>query len=68
MSESFVTILNPLKFMNKLYIQERLKILGYGDICKIKLITHNEMPMEIELNFIMPELAEKFLNTKNGQS
>jgi hypothetical protein len=68
MSESFVTILNPLKFMNKLYIQERLKVLGYGDICKIKLITHNEMPMEIELNFVMPELAEKFLNTMNGQS
>ena len=68
MSEAFVTILNPLKFMNKLYIQERLKVLGYGDICEIKLITYDEMPMEIELNFVFPELAEKFLKTMNGQS
>jgi hypothetical protein len=60
MSETFVTILNPLKFMNKLYIQERLKVLGYGDICKIKLITHNEMPMEIELNFVMQNLPKNF--------
>ena len=68
MSESIVTITNPLKFMNKSYIQERLKFLGYGDMCEIKMITYNEMPMELELKFLFPELAEKFMNTMNNKS
>ena len=54
--------------MNKSYIQERLKFLGYGDMCEIKMITYNEMPMELELKFLFPELAEKFMNTMNNKS
>ena len=68
MSESIVTITNPLKFMNKSYIQERLKVLGYGEMCEITIITYNEMPMELELKFLIPELAEKFMNTMNNKS
>ena len=68
MADTYVTIVNPLQFMNKSYIQERLKVLGYGNICEIKIITNNEIPKEIELNFVMPELAEKFLTTMNGKS
>ena len=68
MTENIVTIINPLKFMNKSYIQERLKVLGYGDenIVEVKIISYNEMPEEIELKFILPELAKKFiLNAKH---
>ena len=68
MSESIVTITNPLKFMNKSYIQERLKVLGYGEMCEITIITYNEMPMELELKFLIPELAEKFMNKMNNKS
>lgn len=68
MTENIVTIINPLKFMNKSYIQERLKVLGYGDenIVEVKIISYNEMPEEIELKFILPELCKKFiLNAKH---
>ena len=68
MAETYVTIVNPLQFMNKSYIQERLKVLGYGNICEINIITNNEIPKEIELNFVIPELAEKFLTKMNGNS
>ena len=70
MSENIVTITNPLKFMNKSYILQRLKILGDGDenTIEVKLITYNELPEEIEIKFFFPELAEKFLQKTNNNS
>ena len=70
MAENIVTITNPLKFMNKNYILKRLKLLGYGDenTIEVKLITYNELPEEIEIKFLFPELAEKFLKATNNNS
>lgn len=70
MTDNIVTIINPLKFMNKSYIQERLKVLGYGDenIVKVKIISYNEMPAEIQLEFILPELAKKFILNANNKT
>ena len=68
MLDNIVTITNPLQFMNKSYIQERLKVLGYGDMCELKFITYNEMPIEIELKFPIPELAKKLIDKMNNKS
>lgn len=70
MSEHIATITNPLKFMNKFYIIQRLKVLGYGDerTLEVNLITYNELPEEIEIKFIFPELAEKFVKQANNNS
>ena len=70
MSGNIVTITNPLKFMNKSYILQRLKILGYGDenTIEVKLITYNELPEEIEIKFLFPEFAEKFFKKTNNNS
>ena len=69
MSEDTVTITNPLEFMIKSYIQEKLTILGYGEnMVEIKIITTNQIPTEIELKFIFPELAEKFIRNINNKS
>ena len=69
MSENTITITNPLKFWNKKYILEKLNFYGFGDenTIQIKIITYNEMPEEVEIKFLFPEFAQKFLKIFNNK-
>ena len=69
MQENIITITNPLIFWDKSYIQKTLNTLCYGDesTVEIKIITINEMTKEIELKFIFPELALKFMKSYNNK-
>ena len=69
MSESIVKITNPLPYMTKSYIKEKLSLMGFGeDMVKIRVITKNQIPIEIELEFPFPELAQKFIKMTNNKS
>ena len=69
MSENIAIIANPLPYMTKSYIKEKLSLMGYGeDMVKIRVITKNQIPIEIELEFPFPELAQKFIKMTNNKS
>lgn len=65
--ESIITILNPLPFMNTNFMTAKLNALGYECVFTLNIITKNQLPYEIEISFIMKELAEKFYNRQNGK-
>ena len=69
MQENIITITNPLIFWDKSYIQKTLNTLCYGDenTVEVKIIAFNEMTKEIELKFIFPELALKFMKSYNNK-
>ena len=65
--ERIITITNPLGFMNRNFMFAKLNALGYENSFNINIITKNQMPWEIELEFCMKELAEKFFIKQNNK-
>ena len=63
--EKIITVTNPLGFMNQNFMTSKLNALGYEDSYKMRIITKNQMPWEIEIQFCMKELADKFFIKQN---
>ena len=69
MSEGIYTIVNPLKFMTEDLILEKLKNYGFPkEVVSMNLIANEQLPIEIELIFRLPEIGEKFYIKYNGKS
>lgn len=69
MSEGIYTIVNPLKFMTEDLILEKLKNYGFPkEVVSINIIANEQLPIEIELIFRLPEIGEKFYIKYNGKS
>lgn len=69
MSEGIYTIINPLKFMTEDLILEKLKNYGFPkEVVSINIITNEQLAIEIELIFRLPEIGDKFYSKHNGKS
>lgn len=70
MSEEVYTIINPLKFMTESLLREKLVNYGFPEeVVSINIIKNDEeMCIEVELHFKIPEIGEKFFSKYNGKS
>ena len=69
MSEEIYTITNPLKFMTKNFFRDKLISFGFPEeAVSINIIKNEEMTIEVELHFTLPEIGNKFYNKYNGKS
>ena len=69
MNETIYTITNPQKFMTESYL--RGKLIKYGfpeEVVSINIIKKEQMAIEIELHFKIPEIANKFFNNYKSKS
>lgn len=68
MSENIYTITNPLEFMTEEFFIENLINLGFPkEVVSIKVIKKEDMAKEVELNFQIPEIGNKFYTKYNGK-